>query len=282
MCLLIVEVTRGKKGTNGFLSLTWKEPTSAKGLVLTSLCTQTLCATILYTRDLQFEPSYGHWNLWSKQISSATSSQYETWLEVEVSQQVMYILYNSAPTDRLKTKLLQKGPLMLGKTVKTVKFRMRLSKQPKEGQSYQRFKSAINDSLIAGKSRFFAKTSAKLNKFLVSHQMEKPMVPFIGHMHQPSCLERSWKKLFVIIQYQFKGCSMHKRATHVNLLTPIKIELSDLSVQVWCGFLFISFMWSFVQEVTHEIFSYRTCMMFHPQLTCGSTWNRWEKKSFTY
>ena len=72
---------------------------------------------------------------------------------------------------------------------------MRLSKQPKEGQSYQRLKSAINDSLIAGKFRFFAKTSAKLNKFLVSHQMEKPMVPFIGHMHQPSCFERSWKKL---------------------------------------------------------------------------------------
>ena len=106
---------------------------------------------------------------------------------------------------------------------------MRLSKQPKEGQSYQRLKSAINDCLIAGKFRFFAKTSAKLNKFLVSHQMEKPMVPFIGHMHQPTCLERSWKKLFVIIQYQFKGCSMHKRATHINLLTPIKIELSDLT-----------------------------------------------------
>ena len=106
---------------------------------------------------------------------------------------------------------------------------MRLSKQPKEGQSYQRLKSAINDSLIAGKFRFFAKTSAKLNKFLVSHQMEKPMVPFIGHMHQPSCFERSWKKLFVIIQYQFKGCSMHKKATHVNLVTPIKIELSDLT-----------------------------------------------------
>ena len=34
----------------------------------------------------QFKPSCGHWNLWSIKISSATPSQFQTWLVVEVSQ----------------------------------------------------------------------------------------------------------------------------------------------------------------------------------------------------
>ena len=42
-----------------------------------------------YTRDSQFNPSCGHCNLWSKQVSSTTPSQFETWLEVEVSQRAL-------------------------------------------------------------------------------------------------------------------------------------------------------------------------------------------------
>ena len=80
--------------------------------------------------------------------------------------------------------------------------------------------------------------------------------------------------------------SLSKRVTDVNPSIPIKIELSDLKkseklltpqVQVWCGFLFISFLCSFVWEVTHQIFFYKKCKMFHPQLTHGSTWNQQEK-----
>ena len=44
--------------------------------------------TTSYARHSQFEPSCGHSNLWYKQISSMTPSQFETWLEVEVSQQI--------------------------------------------------------------------------------------------------------------------------------------------------------------------------------------------------
>lgn len=55
------------------------------------------------------------------------------------------------------------------------------SKQAKEdNKSYQRLKSVINDPLIPVKFRFFAKTAAELNKFLVFYQTEKPIVPFIG------------------------------------------------------------------------------------------------------
>ena len=44
--------------------------------------------TTSFARDSQFKPYCGHWNLWSKLISSTTItvSQFETWLEDEVSQ----------------------------------------------------------------------------------------------------------------------------------------------------------------------------------------------------
>ena len=43
-----------------------------------------------------------------------------------------------------------------------------------------RLKSVINDPLSHVKFRFFAKTAAEFNKFLVLYQGEKPIVPFIG------------------------------------------------------------------------------------------------------
>ena len=50
--------------------------------------------TTSYSRDLQFKPSCGHWSLRSKQISNTTPSQFETWLEVEVSQNLISLTFN--------------------------------------------------------------------------------------------------------------------------------------------------------------------------------------------
>ena len=44
-----------------------------------------------YARDSLFKPSYGRWDLWSKLNASTTLSQFETWLQVEVFQDLLKI-----------------------------------------------------------------------------------------------------------------------------------------------------------------------------------------------
>ena len=58
-----------------------------------------------YARDSQFKLSCGHWNLWFKQISSMTPSQFETWLEVEVSQH-WFVFYLSCQTITVSSEMV--------------------------------------------------------------------------------------------------------------------------------------------------------------------------------
>ena len=82
-----------------------------------------------------------------------------------------------------ESKIIVKSGIDVWENMKTVKFWMglpNLKQANEDNKSYQRLKSAIKDPLSHVKFRFFAKTAAEFNKFLVLYQAEKPMVPFIG------------------------------------------------------------------------------------------------------
>ena len=106
------------------------------------------------------------------------------------------------------------------------------AKQPSEkNKSYTSLKTAVIDSLVLVKFKFFAQTSKNV---LVTYQTKKLWRLVLHSLHrnylliQPIAFIDAANTLFRLSKVNFEDSAMYKNGTDVNPGTELKLELAEL------------------------------------------------------
>ena len=106
------------------------------------------------------------------------------------------------------------------------------AKQPSEkNKSYTSLKTAVIDSLVLVKFKFFAQTSKNL---LVTYQTKKLWRLVLHSLHrnylliQPIAFIDAANTLFRLSKVNFEDSAMYKNGTDVNPGTELKLELAEI------------------------------------------------------